>query len=151
MHPQCVHQYTSNKCVNIQCTCQSTHKACINTHIIHVSYTYNACINTHNTCVKAHMMHASMHAQCVCVSMHTQYLCQHTQTACINACTIHTCVNTHTHNACINTHTITLYMTHSQNLNWANGLMFAHTKSRPTIMLCISILFCVIHSIKKYI
>ena len=43
-------------------------------------------------------------------------------------------------------------MTHSQNLNSANGLMFAHAKSKPTIMLCISILFyCVIHSIKKYI
>ena len=35
--------------------------------------------------------------------------------------------------------------------NSANGLMFAHTKSKPTIMLCISVLFyCVIHWIKKY-
>ena len=43
------------------------------------------------------------------------------------------------------------YMTHSQNLNLANGLMFAHAKSKPTIMLRISILFyCVVHSIKKY-
>ena len=37
------------------------------------------------------------------------------------------------------------HMTHSQNLKWANGLMFAHAKSKPTIMLCISILsYCVI-------
>ena len=43
-------------------------------------------------------------------------------------------------------------MTHSQNLNWANGLVFAHAKSKPTIMLCISILFyCIVHSINKYI
>ena len=50
------------------------------------------------------------------------------------------------------THTCThRYMTHSQNLNRANGLMFAHAKSKPTIMLCISILFyCVVHSINKY-
>ena len=42
-------------------------------------------------------------------------------------------------------------MTHSQNLNLANSLMFAHAKSKPTIMLGISILFhCVIHSIKIY-
>ena len=40
---------------------------------------------------------------------------------------------------------VTLYMTHSQNLNLANGLMFAHAKSKPTIMLRISILFyCVV-------
>ena len=45
-----------------------------------------------------------------------------------------------------------IYMTHSQNLNSANGLMFAHAKSKPTIMLCISSLFyCVVHSVKKYI
>ena len=44
------------------------------------------------------------------------------------------------------------HMTHSQNLNWANGLMFAPTKRKPLIMLCISILFyCVVHSINKYI
>ena len=43
-------------------------------------------------------------------------------------------------------------MTHSQNLNWANGLMFAHAKSKPTIMICIPILFyCVVDSIIKYI
>ena len=42
-------------------------------------------------------------------------------------------------------------MTHSQNLNLVNSLMFAHAKSKPTIMLGISILFyCVIHSIKIY-
>ena len=35
---------------------------------------------------------------------------------------------------CMNTH-----MTHSQNLNWDNSLTFAHAKSKPTIMLCISI------------
>ena len=41
-------------------------------------------------------------------------------------------------------------MTHSQNLNWANGLMFVHTKSKPMIMLYVSILFyCVVHSIKN--
>ena len=50
------------------------------------------------------------------------------------------------------THDIYIYMTHSQNLNSAYSLMFAHAKSKPTIMLCISILFfCVIPSIKKYI
>ena len=32
---------------------------------------------------------------------------------------------------------IYIYMTHSQNPTWAKNLMFAHTKSKPTITLCI--------------
>ena len=42
-------------------------------------------------------------------------------------------------------------MTYSQNLNWANGLMFAHTKSKPTIMLCISVLFLLCCTFNKQI